>query len=144
MSRALKLTFVVSIVLNVFFVGLLLGHLPARLDRASLAEQRMDAAASQLPEPIRSQFRKNMEQTRHELQPIRDQIQKARNEALRIFVTDPFDESAYDQQVSQITASRVQLAGRMAETMKQAAKELSLEQRQAVAEAFRRPPVGPR
>ncbi len=144
MNRALKLTFLVSIVLNVFFVGLLLGHLPTRMDRLSLAEQRIEAAASRLPEPARSQFRKNVEQTRGDLQPIRQQIQAARNEVLRIFESEPFDETAYDQQVSQMIALRLQLSGRMADNMKQTAKDLSLEERQVVAEAFRRSPAASR
>lgn len=144
MNRGFKLTFVVSIVLNVFFLGLLLGHLPTRMDRPSSVEQRIEAAASQLSEPARSRFRKNIEQTRRDLQPIRQQIQEVRNEVLRIFVTEPFDETAYDQQVSQMTALRVQLSGRMADSMKQTAKGLSLEERQVVAEAFRRPPAASR
>jgi uncharacterized membrane protein len=141
MNKKLKFVFLASILLNVLLGGVLLGELPRRLDRSLSRQEQMDKAIKELPEPMRSRFRDKMEQARKDVEPIRDQIQEARNETIRVFIAEPFDEAAYDRQVSKITDLRVQLAKRMAASMKEAAKELPPEQRQALAEAFKRPPT---
>ncbi|HEV8342073.1 MAG TPA: periplasmic heavy metal sensor [Candidatus Binatia bacterium] len=141
MNKKLKFVFLASILLNVLLGGVLLGELPRRLDRSLSRQEQMDKAIKELSEPMRSRFRNKMEQARKDVEPIRDQIQEARNETIRVFIAEPFDEVAYDRQVSKITDLRVQLAKRMAASMKEAAKELPSEQRQALAEAFKRPPT---
>jgi uncharacterized membrane protein len=141
MNKKLKFVFLASILLNVLLGGVLLGELPRRLDRSLSRQEQMDNAIKELPEPMRSRFRNKLEQTRKDAEPIRDQIREARNETIRVFVSEPFDEAAYDRQVSKISDLRVQLAKRMAASMKEAAKELPPEQRQALAEAFKRPPT---
>ncbi|HEY3302775.1 MAG TPA: periplasmic heavy metal sensor [Candidatus Binatia bacterium] len=140
MNKTLKLVFLISIVLNVLLVGVLLGELPNRFDRRPLPQERIAAAAKQLPESERPRFESKMEQMRKEVQPLRDQLQEARQETLRVFAAEPFDESAFDRQVSKVAQLRVQLFMRMAESMKAIAKELPAEQRQALARAFERPP----
>jgi uncharacterized membrane protein len=139
MNKPLKATLLASIILNVLLVGVFLGQLPNRIATGSFFRQRMEGAINDLPEPARSRFRHKMEQARTEVQPIRDQIQEARNEAIRVFVAEPFDEAAYDRQVSRISELRRELAKRMAASVKEAAKELPSEQRQTLAEAFKRP-----
>lgn len=139
MNKVLKLTFLASLILNVLFIGVLLGQLPNRVGRDSSSPGRIEAAAQQLPEPGRSRFRNQMEQLRAEVQPLRQQIQEARNSALRALAAEPFDGVAFDRQVSQISELRVQLSKRMAEGMKEVVKDLPADQRQALAEAFKRP-----
>jgi uncharacterized membrane protein len=144
MNKPLKATLLASIILNVLFVGVFLGQLPNRFATGSFFRQRMETAINDLPEPARSRFRQKMEQTRKEVEPIRDQIQEARNEAIRVFVAEPFDETAYDRQVSKISELRGELAKRMAASVKEASRELPSEQRQTLAEAFKRPATSPR
>lgn len=139
MNKALKITLLASIILNVLFLGVLLGQLPNRFAMGSSFQQRMDAAINDLPEPARSRFRDKIEQTRKEVQPIRDQLQQARNETIRVFAAEPFDEAAYDRHVSDISELRVELGKRMAASMKQLATGLPAEQRQMLAEGLKRP-----
>lgn len=144
MNKKLKFLFLVSILLNVLLGGVLLGELPRRLDTSLSRQEQMDNAVKELPEPIRSRFRNKMEQARKDAEPMRQQIQEARNEALRVFTAEPFDEAAYDRQVSKISELRLKLAKHMATNVKKAAKELSSEQRRALAETFKRPPTSSR
>jgi uncharacterized membrane protein len=144
MNKTLKATLLASLILNVLFVGVLLGQLPNRLATGAVFRQRMEGAINELPEPARSRFRQQIEQTRQEVQPLRDQIQEARNEAVRVFVAEKFDEPAYDRQVSKISELRAELAKRMAASVKEAAKDLPSEQRQTLAEAFKRPATASR
>jgi uncharacterized membrane protein len=139
MNKVLKLTFLASLVLNVLFIGVLLGQLPNRVGGGSSSPGRIETAAQQLPEPARSRFRNQMEQLRAEVQPLREQIQEARNSALRALAAEPFDGVAFDRQVSQISELRVQISKRMAERMKEVVKDLPADQRQVLAEAFKRP-----
>jgi uncharacterized membrane protein len=141
MNKTVKLIFLGSMVLNVLFSGILLGQLPNRLGRDSFYQRRIDTAAMKLPEPSRAHFRQKMGQVRSEVQPLREQLQEARNEAIRAFTAEPFDEAAYDRQIGKISELRRQMSKRMAATMKEIAKELPLEERQALAEAFKRPPT---
>jgi uncharacterized membrane protein len=139
MNKALKLAFVASLVLNVLLIGVLLGQLPNRFAGGYSPQGRIEAAAQQLPEPARSRFRNQMAQLRAEVQPLREQVQEARNNTLRAFGAEPFDEAAFEQQVSRISELRMQLSKRMAARVKEVAKELPANQRQALAEAFKRP-----
>ena len=140
MNKMLKLVFVASITLNVLFVGVLVGQLPHRFDRRLAPRERMEAAVKELPDPMRSRVSSKMEQMHREIGPTRDQIQKARDETIGIFVTEPFDEAAYDRHVSRIHELRLRMSKRLAENMKEIAKELPPEQRKTLARAFERPP----
>jgi uncharacterized membrane protein len=140
MNKTLKLTFLVSIVLNVLLIGVMLGELPNRFEGRPDPGQRIEAAAQQLPEPARSRFRTIMEQARKDAQPTRDQIQAARGETLRLFAAEPFDEAAFDRAVNKMTEIRARLAARYATAMKTLAKELPAADRKSLARAFERSP----
>src|ERR671918_784069 len=131
MNKTLKLAFLASITLNVLLVGVLLGQVPRQFDRPFSPRQRIEIAIKELPEPARSRLGAKMAQMRNEMDPIRDQVQRARNETIGIFVAEPFDEAAYDRHVSKIDELRIQMGQRLAANMKEIAKELPAEQRKA-------------
>lgn len=140
MNTTLKFAFLVSLLLNVLFVGLLLGELPQRFDVPSAYRERIDLAIQELPEPVQSRFREQWDRTREDNERTRAQIQNAREEAIRVLSTEPFNPTAYDQQVDTINALRVEKSKRMAEIVKDVAKDVSLEQRKALAGVLKRPP----
>jgi len=140
MNKSVKVAFLASLVVNVLLIGVLLGGLPNRRDKRPEPQERMAAVAERLPEPARATFLSKIGQMHQEVQPLRDQIQAARAEALRALGAEPFDEAAFDRQVSKVTELRVELFKRLSATMKAIAKEFPLEQRQALAKAFERPP----
>ncbi len=140
MSAKLKFAFLSSLIVNVFLVGMLLGELPRRFDEEGSREERMEKAIAALPEPLREQFRGKMERMRESSEPIREQIRQAREEAIRILIAEPFDGAAYDRQVSKIHELQGQRSRRMAEIVKEVAKDLPPEQRQVLAAVLRRPP----
>jgi len=142
MSTKLKLAFLASIVVNVLLIGVIVGQLPRRFDRDSSRQERMEKALKGLPEPAQARFREKIERMRKEGEPMRDQIRQGRDEAIRILTAEPFDEAAYDRQVSKINELRVQWSKRMAESFKQFAKELPSDQRHVLAEMLKRPPAG--
>lgn len=141
MNKQLKGAFLVSLLANILLVGVLLGELPHRFERVSSYQERMEKTLKALPEPVQARFRDEM---REDGEPMRDRIQAAREEAIRILVTEPFDESAYDRQVNEINELRVRRSKRMAGIVKEIAKDLPLEQRKVLAGMLRRPPTSTR
>jgi uncharacterized membrane protein len=140
MNAKLKFAFLASLLVNVFLVGVLLGELPHRFDEGLSREERMEKAVEALPEPLRARFRGQLERMRGGSEPIREQIREAREEAIRILVAEPFDDTAYDRQVSKIHELYGQRSQLMAKIVKEVAKDLPPEQRQVLAEVLRRPP----
>ena len=141
MSKAVKLLFLVSLVLNVLLLGVLLGHLPR--DVVFRRQQRLEQTLKNLPEPTQARLREKFNQMRAAADPLREQIRAAREQALRILGADPFDAAAYDRQVSQFDDLQLQLFKKMAQVVKEIAQGLSPEDRRLFAEALRRPPSPP-
>ena len=140
MNAKLKFAFLMSLVVNVFLVGVLLGELPHRFNEGMSREERLAKATEALPEPLRTQFRGKMDRLREGSEPLREQIREAREEAIRILVAEPFDGTAYNRQVRKIHELHGQRSQRMAEFVKEVATDLPLEQRQVLAEVLRQPP----
>jgi uncharacterized membrane protein len=140
MNAKLKFAFLASLLVNVFLVGILLGELPHRFDEKLSREERMEKAIEALPEPLRARFRGKLERMREGSEQLRNQIQEAREEAIRILIAEPFDGTAYDRQVNKIHELYGQRSQRMAEIVKEVAKDLPPEQRQVLAEVLKRPP----
>jgi uncharacterized membrane protein len=138
MSKFFKLAVIISLTLNVILIGLLLGELPRRFDRGNRPGERIRRDVEKLPEPLRARFREKMEQARQG--GMRQKLRQERDEAIRILAAEPFDEAAYDRQVKKIQELRLQMHQRMAENIKELAKGLPQEQRQALAEVLKRPP----
>ena len=135
MNHKLKWVMLVSILLNVLLVGVLFGQLPRHFDRDVYYRRTMDQAVKKLTASEQAAFRQKMNQMRAEADPIRNRIRETRDETVRIVITEPFDEGAFDQQVRKINDLRVQMAA----ILKKAAKELPLEQRLALGQALKRP-----
>jgi uncharacterized membrane protein len=141
MSKAVKLLFVVSLVLNFLLLGVFLGRLPR--DVGFGRQQRLEQTLKNLPEPSRARLRDKFNQMRAAADPLREQIRVAREQALRILGADPFDEAAYDRQVSQFDDLQLQMFKRMAQVTKEITQGLSPEERRLFADMLRRPPPLP-
>lgn len=144
MSKTVKLVFLASLVLNLLLLGVILGRVPSAFEGGSPRGQRMEQALKNLPEPVQKRIREKFDQIRAAGDPLREQMDRERAEALRLLSADPFDEAAYDRQVSKIEDIRLEMFKRMAGTVKQAAKELTPEERRMFADVLRRPPPPPR
>jgi uncharacterized membrane protein len=141
MSRAVKLVFLASLVLNLLLLGIILGHVPRGLDaRPASRQERMEEALKKLPEPAQSRLRETFSKIRATDDPLRQQTHEARAEALRLLSAEPFDEAAYDRQVSKIEELRAEMLKRVGQQIKQTAKELSPDERRMLADVLRRPP----
>ncbi len=137
MNKKLRLAFLVSIILNVLLAGIILGALPQRFYGGRSRETFVNAI-DKLPEPARTRFRNNLEAFRKS--PLRQEMTSARNEAIRLLATDPFDEAAYDRAVNRVNELRLQMSKRASDDVKAIIKDLPADQRKAVADILKRPP----
>jgi uncharacterized membrane protein len=145
MTKAIKLAFLASLVLNLLLLGVILGQVPRGLEATPPTRQsRMEEALKKVPEPTQSRFREKFAQIRAVNDPLRQQIDEARAETLRLLAAERFDETAYDRQVSKIEELRGEMFKRMGQDFKQTAKVFSPEERRMLADVLRRPPPPPR
>jgi uncharacterized membrane protein len=138
MSKKVKYAFLISFLMNVLLAGVLLGE---RFDREVPRRQRTENAAKELREPFRAQVLEKLERMRRETEPAREQIRAARDEAIRIWTAEPFDEAGYDREVSKISELRTDVAKRWAETFRELGISLPPEQRSRLVEVLKRPPA---
>lgn len=136
MNKKLKIAFLVSIIANVLLLGVVLGALPQRFEGRPSFQDRL----KKLPEPTRTRFGESMDSVRRAGEPLRQEMQQAREEAIRILTGEPFDEAAYDRQVNKIQQLRLQLGKQMSDNMKELAKSLPPEDRKELAKVLSRPP----
>lgn len=140
MNRNIKLAFIASLILNVLLVGVLLGQSPRRFDRGTMRQQRMDQALKDLPEAAQTRLREKFQQLRAAADPLFEQIRKNEEQAVQLLGKEPFDESAYDHQVSKITEMRVEMTKKLSQVVKDASKDLSADERTRFTQFLRRPP----
>src|SRR5574341_332800 len=139
MNRSAKLAFVASITLNVLLIGVLLGQSPRRFDRGAAREQRMEQALKDLPETSQARLRERLQQLRSAAEPLFEQMRKDQDEAARLLGNDPFDEGAYDRQVTKIAETRLNITKNLSQVAKTASQDLSPLERQRFAAMLRRP-----
>jgi uncharacterized membrane protein len=140
MSNAIKLAFIGSLVLNLLLLGVILGLAPRRFEATPPSrQQRIEEALKKLPEPGQSRVRESFTKMRTSMDPLREQLDRARTETLRLLGTEPFDAAAYDREVGEIEALRAEMSKRAGQHLRQTARELSPEERRMLVEVLRRP-----
>jgi uncharacterized membrane protein len=140
MNRNIKFAFIASLILNVLLIGVLLGQSPSRFDRGTMRQQRMDQALKDLPEAAQTRLREKFQQLHAAAEPLFEQIRKNEEQAVQLLGKEPFDETAYDRQVSKITEMRVEITKKLSQVAKDASKGLSADERARFAQLLRRPP----
>jgi uncharacterized membrane protein len=139
MSKAAKLVFLASLILNIMFLGVVLGHAPRGFSGTPSRQERMEEGLKKLPEPAQSHIHAAFARIRAAGDPVRDQMDASRAEALRVLGAEPFDEAAYDREVAKFDQLREQMFKQIGEVVKEAAKELSPDERRMFADVLRRP-----
>jgi uncharacterized membrane protein len=140
MSRAAKMAFVGSIILNVLLLGFVLGQSPRRFDRNAMRQQRIEQVIKDLPEASQQRLRERFQQLRSTADPLFEQMRKAQDEAIQVLDAESFDEAALDRQEVKINELRAKMSKQLSQSVKLAIKDLSPEERRRFAQMLRRPP----
>jgi uncharacterized membrane protein len=139
MSKTAKLVFLASLILNIMLLGVVLGHVPRSFSGMPSRQERMERELKRLPEPAQSHIRAVFARIRAAGDPVRDQMETSRAEALRLLAAERFDEAAYDREVAKFDQSREQMFKQFGQAIKEATKELSPDERRMFADILRRP-----
>src|ERR1044071_9851371 len=121
------------------FLGVVLGHVPRSFSGTPSRQERMEQGLKKLPEPAQSHIRGVFARIRAAGDPVRDQMDASRAEALRVLAAERFDEAAYDREVAKFGHTRDEIYRKVVEANNQAAKWLSPEERRMFADILRRP-----
>jgi uncharacterized membrane protein len=143
MNRTARISFVISIILNVLMLGVILGQSPRRFAPGTMRQQRFDQVLKNLPEAEQNRLRDRLQKLRAVADPLFGQIRQAEAEAVELLGRETFDEAAYDRQVSKINEMRQSMTKQLAQVVKDATKDLSAAERRHFADLLRRPPPPP-
>jgi uncharacterized membrane protein len=96
-----------------------------------------------LPEVEQNRLRDRFQKLRTAADPLFGQFRQAEDEAVELIGKDPFDEAAYDRQISKINDLRQNMTKQLAQVVKDATKDLSAPERRHFADLLRRPAPPP-
>jgi len=139
---ALKKLLTVSVVLNVFLVGAIVGGTYKWMTRSAgsaLAQQRaLRFAASELSEARRAQFAAAIQQARRESQPLVDGGRAGRLDVIRTLSAPQFDPAALNEALARTRAADAALRARLEQTVAGFAGNLSFPERLKLVDTMKR------
>ena len=133
MTKCLKALFTASLILNVLLLGLVGGHFIQSLNDHPWWEDRQDLkpeSQNHVAAVFQGAFR--------EIREVGDEARKSRAEMVKILSAEKFDEKAFDQTARELAKSKEQMTEIKMKATKEAAKELSQEERTKMAERMTR------
>jgi uncharacterized membrane protein len=143
MSKKMKVLMIGSLLLNVLFVGIIIGDMSHRFRTSPPVAKTAGDLVSQFPEKKAAFISKALEKVRLENRDTHKQIRKARERAMKIMVAEHFDADAYQTQVKKIHALRGLLKQRLADMTMELAMQFNHQERKVLAQYLRRPPRSP-
>jgi uncharacterized membrane protein len=96
MSKSVKFFVALSVLLNIAFAGVIVGHIGHHLVSAdNYHRKNIDKMSELLPEDRREHFSSVMHKVEDETGEQRQQLSDARKQMMQLLKTDPFDKSAF-------------------------------------------------
>lgn len=156
MNKKIKTVCTLSVLLNVFLVGLVIGGFSRDFNQAfdqgisretnkdfsheekikSRAETELNEFADMLPESERQDFKKSFKKLSDNNEQIRQQIRSIRRDIAIIFNTEPFDEELFHEKTRQMHDLRGKQMHESSEVIAKVAAQMSLEQRKRLNKRF--------
>ena len=146
-TRWLAAALVASIILNIFFAAFLIGrhywhdggrHRHERHGETLTMRLELKALGAALPEEAREALRKSMRARRDEVLPKIAAIHAARREIIRLLSADELDAAALEAAFDRLARGLVDLQRPLEETILEAARRMTPEERQRMAAALAR------
>lgn len=133
MKTRMKVLLTGSLLLNVMLIGVIGGQVYKRWAAHPWHEVKKEFS----PE-TRNLVGRTFQGAFREIRPLGAKARKTRAEILKIFTAENFDEEAYDQATEEILETRGQMARLKIQATKDLAKQLSVEERQKMADRMAR------
>lgn len=139
MSKGTNILVICSLVLNVLFVGVIIGHFSHRFRDEGFPVRPWHERMPEFPEGKQELFNRTMEQVRLRNLDIHRQIRETREKALAILTAPDFDETAYKSVMTKLHNLRGKMMQNMADATADLARQLDRDGRKALAESLQRP-----
>lgn len=134
MNKKVKIVFTVSVLLNVFLVGLLVGSMSKEFNHEvhikNRAKHELGQFAHILPEPQRAAFISDFKRLAENNRDTRRKIAAVREEVAILFKTDPFDEALFYLKTQEMHDLRGKQMFESAEIIGRMASQLPPEKRE--------------
>lgn len=137
MSGGVKIFITVSVLLNLFLGGVMLGSFISSNNQQSRADAIMAMAdTSSLDDAGKSELKKLLSQ----YEDARSKAHKARDESIKIIVAPEFDRAAYMATVEKMFSARDQQKKYLAEAISNLASAMNQAGREDLADLLKQPP----
>jgi len=143
MSKTIKILIISSLILNVLFIGIIIGSMSDRLFRKDFPRRHPPELRVKLPPDKEKLFSYTMEKAFRENDDIRKQMDEARERVLSILSAPEFDEATYQAETAKLEKLRGMMMQRFADATRELAKQFNQEERKALAEHLKQPPLPP-
>ncbi len=139
MSKRIKMILMVSLALNIALMGVIGGHLlKGKPPHGQWQARMVDKMVSALPQEKQADARAQYQAALGNEEVNREAMKQAQKAIEAVLVATEFDANAYKEAVSQMGVQRQEKMQRMVDVTANIAKDLSLEERQKLAEALAR------
>ena len=133
MSKRIKIIFIVSILLNVLFIGIMIGHFSKRAAMRETMKADMKETIAHLPEEKQELILSAMKKLRGNTRGTKVKADRARKELVETLTAPQFDPERFDNEVEEMHELFGVLTRSMASTVVELAKQLNREEREALA-----------
>lgn len=137
-NRWLQAVLVISLGLNILFVGVVLGRALGGPPPAAGKPIHLGMVMRHLDAPTREALRPQLLKLREEMLPLRKDMQRAQLKFRRLLMADNIDESALEEAQAQLAGASSALQSKMHEHMALTLKAVPPEQRQRVLQRLER------
>ncbi len=133
MSKKLKALFIISILLNFLFIGILIGHFSKRAAMREIVKADMTETIGHLPEDKQELILSSMKKLRDETRGTKMKTDRARKELMAVLTAAEFDPEKFDKESVELHELFGVLTRDMASTVVELAVNLDREERKALA-----------
>jgi uncharacterized membrane protein len=141
MNKTLKITLVFSLLLNLLFSGIIVGHFLKRMDDSPRKwnHTRIEKALETLPESQRSSVENAATELHKLTRDLRIKSRKAHTETFDMLLSDPIDSVRYEEQVQAWIQMNEQFQRSISQLILQSTQDMNADQRQAFVNLLKTP-----
>lgn len=132
-ERVLGRALLLSVAVNVLFLGLIIGTLARPLPGKKVTEYGLKSFSRSLPQDRSVLVRQMVEERRAEIRTYRQAARKSRLDATTVLVSEPYDKQRLSASLSEIDVSETKLRALVSDIFLDTAERLTLEERKALA-----------
>lgn len=143
MSKTIKITLAVSVLLNVLLIGVLIGSFSHRFTGPFQMRNHIKEVIGEIPEDKQELVRGTLRELRSETRETKKKVRAKRKEIMDVLTAPEFDPALFDRKVAELHDLMGELASEVAEAAKKIASNLDQQDRIMLSDLIKRRPGPP-